>query len=132
MSITEKFAAVVDRLHHRPVDVAEPEPEPVVHGGLTGRYTPRPAAQWLPFEDLTACEQSSRVGGHVERLMAQRHYSMWELAEAAETQEYAPSPQDIADLLHGMRHLRGAQEVRALADALGVRPGVLLEPGWPA
>jgi len=135
MNITEKLAAAVGRLQGRTTAIVGAEVEAselVAHGGLTGRYTPRAAAQWLPFEDLTACEQARRVGEHVQRYMAERHYSTWELAEAAETQQYAPRPQDISDLLHGLRHLRGAAEVRALADALGVRPNALLEPGWPA
>lgn len=132
MSITATIAAVAGRLHHAPrtIDVREPAPEHVVQDGLTGRYTARPSAQWLPFADLTACEQAARVGAHVEHLMGARHLTTWGLAEAAQTQQYSPTSQDVSDLLHGMRHLRGAGEVRALADALGVVPGALMEPGW--
>jgi len=125
MNITEKIA---HRLHLR---TSPPAPlEPVEVAAHSGSHH-RPAAQWLPFADLTPCEQAARVGQHVHRLMVTQGLTTWGLADAALGPNYAPSAQDISDLLHGMRHLRGTTEIRALAQALNVTAAALAEPGWP-
>jgi hypothetical protein len=78
---------------------------------------------WVAYDQLSACDRSHRVGDRAQTIARTLGMSPWDVADVVrdlDRQDVLMSPQDVADLFHGVRHLRGEQEVDVLARVLDV------------
>lgn len=120
--MSHRLAAALRRAANR----LDPPRQRAAHPGAT--YDDVGPGHWY---NLDVCQRSRRVGTHIWNLRHAAGLTPWDVADRLTENGWHTSPQDISDLEHGERHVRGANELAAIARALGVPTEHLTTPEKP-